>query len=1201
MNSMNQKTALKRISLFLTCLLLSFASFAKNPVMFLHGYQLNADKEAGTSTWLKKSNLLNLLISDAGYSGYSLFIPSYYSDEWGFTNDSSIQEIAYRFAQEITELSQDLGNQPVDIVGHSMGGLIVRAMLTYNMIDKKYLGKFITLATPHYGQNIESDIISRSFVGKQASQMKYGSLFLWDLADAWHFQGKKIEQTLCISGIGGKTYGSYWDGLVHCWSAALGDNTPCRYVEAVHSTTQESLALQIAQNLEGDAIYRCPNTSSPVYRLVKEFLVNGNVLPQYTSFGVNNSVYSTILSQGGIFFQIVNTSGYAVSYSTSTKVLVPTYVHIGQNQRIIAESLEHGAGDTESQPYGIEMVYGTLPAGNYRLLTKEADYIQSFLAQPVPVTGGRMTVCRLRSDGTVLKDTVTAKLETNGGTLPSPYADGKLTSLIGYPYGTLPTPVKPGHRFDGWFTTSDYSGPVYSFTIASAQNTKLYAKLTPLSYLVTFHANGGDGSMEAQSFLYDVTKALPPCGFTYTNHAFIGWSDQPDGPVRASDEDEISIRSSLKLYAQWEPVVPLETVFTSNPLTFTTSPDTPWFGQEASSRSGSVCARSATIPNNTNSWLETSVYGPGTISFWWSVDSEGIPYDYLEFLVDGTQQAKIGGTNITWRHRSVTVTSGGEHALRWNYTKNGSKAHAPDCGRVDGIVWTPATFTVSFYANGGTIEAGGNRSRLYEEAVGELPEAKRTGHTFLGWFTKAAGGEKITAETPVTSNLACYAHWQINIYTVSFDTLGGIDPDPVKREYNSAIGTLPKAEREGFRFRGWYTDPEGGTRIRTTIKVTDDMTVYAHWIDGNSPDYRLYSDPIYGQIPALYKGGKYNGYAVGDDGNITGTFTFVVKKPKKGAATAAATLTFTALSTGKRTKHTGTVNLQTGTGTGALSGLLVGTTAVGGNIDKAGELEGGIDAAKAKRADFLSALAKFNRRSYGIALETDSVNGTGSAFANGFSILSIAISTKGKAKVTGVLADGTKVTVSSQMTVGDDTCCIPVLYSKKSRFGFTVWFDRQTLELLDLTALTTWQKIVKPTFEADWFPVAFDSRSYLANGTKTVTLDPDVLYHLVPAAITQTPSEVTLNVTGKTAWNAGKAAKVMYKSGTVSVNGSNISGLKLSFLPKTGLFKGSFTVYSVSKGKLIRNKFSVNGIVIDGTGYGSAVLRNKGVVSLLIE
>ncbi|MBP5511280.1 MAG: InlB B-repeat-containing protein [Kiritimatiellae bacterium] len=969
---MNPKPSMKRISVLLLCLLPAFASYARNPIVFLHGY--NSDGEI----W---SEMKTLLGSDVGYASNALQAYFYYNNYFGYSKSTPIEQVALGVAKEITELAQNTG-QPVDLVCHSMGGLIVRAMLAYDLIDRRCIGKFVALATPHYGQNMNVD--------KQSGQMKYGSKFLWDLADAWHFQGKTIEQTLCIAGIGGKTSGSYWDGLVHCWSAALGDGTPCRYVKAVHSSSQASWLVQVAQNLDGDAIYRCPNTSTPVYRLVKEFLANGNVLPQYTSFGVSDSAYSTILSQGGLFFQIVNTSGYAVSYPSSTSALVPTYVHIGQNRQITAESLEHGASDTESQTYGIEMVYGTLPAGNYRLLTKATGYIPSFLVQPVPVVGGRMTVCRLRSDGQLLKNTVTARLETGGGTLPSPYSNGQLTSLVGYPYGTLPTPSKPDHQFGGWYTTPDYNGFVGPTTLASAQNTTLYAKLTPLSCTVTFNANGG------------------------------------------------------------------------------------------------------------------------------------------------------------------------------------------------------------------TTEAA-DRSRLYEEAIGELPEAKRTGYTFLGWFTAANGGVPLTSDTRVTANLTCYAHWQINIYTVSFDTSGGIDPAPIRREYNSAIGTLPRPEREGFRFRGWFTAPEGGTRIRSTTKVLDDTTVYAHWSAGGSTAYTLYPNPIYGNLPAAYKGGTYKGYAVDESGNITGTLVLAVKKPKKGTSNAAATLTFTSLATGKRAKLTGTVNLQTGTGSGALSGLLVGTEAIGGNLAKFGEIDGGLDAVKAKRSDLLTSLAKFNRHSYGIVLETLSANGNGSAFANGFSTLSIAFSTKGKAKVTGVLADGVKVSLSVQLIVGEETCCLPVLYSKKSRFGFVAWFDRQTRELLDLTAISEWKKTVKPSFEAGWDIFEIGSAGHLANGTKTVFLDPDTLQRLVPSAIAQTPSEVALNVTGKTAWNAGKAAKVAYKGGNISINGANVSGLKLSFLPKTGLFKGTFTVYSVSKGKLTRNKFSANGIVIDGVGYGNAVLKNKGSSSLMIE
>ena len=42
----------------------------------------------------------------------------------------------------------------------------------------------------------------------------------------------------------------------------------------------------------------------------------------------------------------------------------------------------------------------------------------------------------------------------------------------------------------------------------------------------------------------------------------------------------------------------------------------------------------------------------------------------------------------------------------------------------------------------------------------------------------------------------------------------------------------------------------------------------------------------------------------------------------------------------------------------------------------------------------------------------------------------------------------------------------------------------------------------------------------------------------------------------------GKAAKVAYK-GSVTIAGANVSGLKLTYTAKTGLFKGSFTVYAV--------------------------------------
>lgn len=73
-------------------------------------------------------------------------------------------------------------------------------------------------------------------------------------------------------------------------------------------------------------------------------------------------------------------------------------------------------------------------------------------------------------------------------------------------------------------------------------------------------------------------------------------------------------------------------------------------------------------------------------------------------------------------------------------------------------VWLPE---ISFDACGGdaflertVTDRGGNLT--------ELPEAYRTGYTFLGWYTQPEGGEPITSETTFTLNTILYAHWEID-------------------------------------------------------------------------------------------------------------------------------------------------------------------------------------------------------------------------------------------------------------------------------------------------------------------------------------------------------------------------------------------------------------------------------------------------------
>jgi hypothetical protein len=51
---------------------------------------------------------------------------------------------------------------------------------------------------------------------------------------------------------------------------------------------------------------------------------------------------------------------------------------------------------------------------------------------------------------------------------------------------------------------------------------------------------------------------------------------------------------------------------------------------------------------------------------------------------------------------------------------------------------------------------------------------------------------------------------------------------------------------------------------------------------------------------------------------------------------------------------------------------------------------------------------------------------------------------------------------------------------------------------------------------------------------------------------------------------------------------TNLSGLKLTYTPKTGIFTGSFKIYAIQGGKLKKITVKVTGVAVDGNGWGSA-------------
>ena len=142
--------------------------------------------------------------------------------------------------------------------------------------------------------------------------------------------------------------------------------------------------------------------------------------------------------------------------------------------------------------------------------------------------------------------------------------------------------------------------------------------------------------------------------------------------------------------------------------------------------------------------------------------------------------------------------------------------------------------TVTFDANGGTLPEGAPESVKVTAGgtIASLPAASRTGYEFAGWTT--ADGAAFTTGTPVNADLTVTARWKPKQYTVAFDAQGGTiagGDTTVAATYDAPLGALPTPTRDGYAFKGWFTQPQGGEQVTadTVYRTAGPSIYYARW------------------------------------------------------------------------------------------------------------------------------------------------------------------------------------------------------------------------------------------------------------------------------------------------------------------------------------------------------------------------------------
>lgn len=186
-------------------------------------------------------------------------------------------------------------------------------------------------------------------------------------------------------------------------------------------------------------------------------------------------------------------------------------------------------------------------------------------------------------------------------------------------------------------------------------------------------------------------------------------------------------------------------------------------------------------------------------------------------ITNGTFSGEVTNEN----GRSFGVISGGTFNGKVTNKNDISDSPEETPAKISGGTFNGeviGAYTVTFQSEGGSEVA----SQIRANTPADQPaDPTKEGYTFIGWYN---GESEWDFETPVTADLTLTAKWQINRYTITFDTAGGSEVPSITQDYGTAITPPAAPTRTGYTFAGW------DKTIPATMPAGD-MTITARWTE----------------------------------------------------------------------------------------------------------------------------------------------------------------------------------------------------------------------------------------------------------------------------------------------------------------------------------------------------------------------------------
>lgn len=402
------------------------------------------------------------------------------------------------------------------------------------------------------------------------------------------------------------------------------------------------------------------------------------------------------------------------------------------------------------------------------------------------------------------------------------FSNGAGTKVIqcswGTNVGTLPSDItKSYYMFIGWFT-AQHAGTKINENLVVKEDVTFYAHWNPKSFNISYYLNGGKlpaGRSNPTSYTSDDT-------FTLVNpvkdggYVFSGWSGT--GIIGRSRLVVVPVGSNedREYIAHWDSQSFAITYIMNRHGKRPADALLSYSVDDVDDRDYFPPAPAAVEGYDFTGWTPASIpqgsTGDKEFSAGWQVKSHTATFD-----ANGGEGGVVRTLDFGTPLAPPTVTRTGHTFREWEPEV---PDNMPDEDCLFTAQWDPMLCTITFDAN------GGSGSETIQQEYGtplEYPSVWRDGHNLLGWFTESEGGTQVDEETTATEDATYYAHWELAVYQITYDT-DGVEVDipetgvyPRQRTIYDAVTPPPlltesqKEQAYPYEFISWdpVTIPAG--------------------------------------------------------------------------------------------------------------------------------------------------------------------------------------------------------------------------------------------------------------------------------------------------------------------------------------------------------------------------------------------------------